>query len=94
LNIYYSKGIKIALWCQDRSKGRLVYDRQDRDRRYYRVFDITGATDKPDCAMSHLWHGFELRHVKKNIFYEKLTRAGKRRWTYVVKASARVIGEA
>lgn len=61
------------------------------DRRYYRVFPITGATDDPDKAMSHMWHGFELCHVKKGIFYDKLTRSGKRRWTYVCKARARVV---
>ena len=64
------------------------------NNKFYRVFPISGATDAPDCAMNHLWHGFELRYLKKGIFHEKLTRAGKRRWTYVVKATARVVAEA
>jgi len=63
------------------------------ENKFYRVFDITGATDKLDCAMSHLWHGFELGHVKKNIFYDKLTRAGNRRWTYVRKAGSKVVSQ-
>jgi hypothetical protein len=33
----------------------------------------------------------ELRHVKKNVFYDKLTRRGNYRWTYVPKVSSRVI---
>jgi hypothetical protein len=61
------------------------------NRKYYRVFDITCGSDQPDTAMNHLWHGFELAHIKKSIFYVKLTRAGKQRWTYVLKASSRII---
>jgi hypothetical protein len=64
---------------------------RDHRGKYYRVFDITGASDAPDCAMSHMWHGFELHYVKCGIFRESLTRAGKRRWTYVCKAKATVV---
>jgi len=72
---------------------------RDHRGKYYRVFDITGATDAPDCAMAHLWHGFELRTQgrengsKLHWFSEKLTRAGKRRWTYVCKRTAVVVEE-
>lgn len=62
-------------------------------RKFYRVFEVTGATEAPDCAMAHLWHGCELHHVKKGIFRDKLTRAGKNRWTYVRKAGARIVVE-
>ena len=60
-------------------------------KRYFLVFPITRGDDRPDSAMSHLWHGIELRHVKKGRYVEKLTKTGKQRWTYVVKARSRVV---
>jgi hypothetical protein len=72
-------------------RGESIMIVQTSNRKFYRVFPITGATNEPDCSMAHMWHGFELRHVKKNIFYDKLTRRGNHCWTYVPKRGARVI---
>jgi hypothetical protein len=64
---------------------------KDHRGKYWRVFPITGATDQPDSAMAHLWHGFEMKHLKKGLFHEYLSRAGKRRWTYVKKVGSTVV---
>jgi hypothetical protein len=66
---------------------------RDHRGKYYRVFEITGGGDDVDTAMNHLWHGLELRYLRKGIYHEYRSRAGKQRWTYVAKHNAQIVQE-